>query len=94
MNKLKLILPLLAFVMAIGMSFAFVGTTGEDYYVAGYVTINGEDYLVDANCNSQTQQDCRVQIQGLQGTFIVYNPDTGAPLKSNAPTVVIADPRP
>ncbi|MEH6681053.1 MAG: DUF6520 family protein [Sediminicola sp.] len=94
MKKFKFILPLLAFVMAIGMSFAFVGTAGEDYYVAGYVTIDGQDYDVNVDCDLQTQQNCVVQIDGLSGEFTVYDPVTDEPLKSASPINSIPDPRP
>jgi len=93
MKTLKVILPMLAILFAIGLSFAFVNATGEDYYVAGYVLINGQPYDVDANCNSQSEENCKVRIQGLEGEFIVYGPND-QPLKSSAPTLEIDDPRP
>lgn len=42
MKKLKMILPMLAFVLAIGMSFAFVKTSAEkDYYATKYIQVPG-----------------------------------------------------
>lgn len=92
MRNLKSILPMLAFVLAIGMSFAFVNATGEDYYEDGVVIIGGDPYTVDVNCNSQSQNECQVEIEGL-GTFTVYHPDTLEALKSDGDIQTIPDPR-
>tara|TARA_R110000868_G_scaffold185635_1_gene427630 strand:+ start:286 stop:570 length:285 start_codon:yes stop_codon:yes gene_type:complete len=94
MKKLKLILPMLAFVFAIALSFAFVNATADDFYATGYVIIEGQPYDVDTNCNSQSTSDCKVRIENLSGTFIVYDSETDEPLKSNAPIQTIDDPRP
>ena len=68
MKNLKLMLPMMAFIMAIGMSFAF----------------NNSDYLlaeeVNANCNGETF-NCRIQLTDQSGdpipneVYQVYGPD-------------------
>lgn len=94
MFKLKFILPMFAFVLAIGMSFAFTNATGDGYYDSGYVIIGNDQYPVDFVCNLQSDENCTVKIEGLEGEFIVYDALTGDPLKSNSPTTTIPDPRP
>lgn len=94
MKKLKLILPMLAIIFAIGMSFAFVNSTPEDYYVSGYVLIDNEPYPVEVNCNLQTQDDCLVEIEGLPDEFQVFDPLTGQPIKNGTGIIYqINDPR-
>jgi len=53
MKKLKLILPMLAFIFAIALSFAFVNATADDFYATGYVIIEGQPYDVDTNSNNR-----------------------------------------
>ena len=85
---------MLAFVLAIGMSFAFVSATGEDFYVSGYVIIDNEQYPVEVDCNLQSQQDCTVVIEGLSGEFTVFDPLTDQPLKDGTgEPYTIPDPR-
>lgn len=51
MRKLKMILPMLAFILAIGMSFAFVKTSAEkDYYATKYILVDGGWATVDVEC--------------------------------------------
>lgn len=93
MKKLKVILPMLAFVFAIGLSFAFVNATGEDYYIAGYIEINGVPYPVDVDCDLQNPLNCQVEIEGV-GTFQVLDIETGEPIKdSTGVPYSIPDPR-
>lgn len=54
MRKLKMILPMLAFILAIGMSFAFVKTSAEkDYYATKYIQVPGGWATIDVVCNPQ-----------------------------------------
>lgn len=63
MKKLKLILPMLAFIFAIGMSFAFVDATPEDYYATGFIQLDGTWYQVDVDCDSGLDE-CQVILEG------------------------------
>ncbi len=96
MRKLKLIFPMLAFLLAIGLSFAFVNATAEDYYTAGFIQMGTTWYPVDVNCEQNSQYECRVQIEGEPETYEVHSaPNETAPtLKSASPNAkVIQDPR-
>tara|TARA_R110002020_G_scaffold41194_1_gene121474 strand:+ start:28366 stop:28653 length:288 start_codon:yes stop_codon:yes gene_type:complete len=95
MNKLKLILPLLAFVMAIGLSFAFVSNTAEDYYATGFIQIGTAWYQVDVACEESAAYPCIAQIEGETQQYIVYaDRSTETPLESGTPDVkVVDDPR-
>ncbi|MEH6680318.1 MAG: DUF6520 family protein [Sediminicola sp.] len=75
MNKLKFILPLLAFVMAIGLSFAFADTDGtKDYYATKYILVPGGWATIDVEC-PQDNQDCTVTFAGdpSANEYRVYN---------------------
>lgn len=64
--KTKFLLPVLAIIFAIGMSFAFVNATGENYYASGFVEIDGDPYPVGVNCDEPNSEEaCLVNIQGL-----------------------------
>ncbi len=96
MKKLQLILPMLAFIFAIGMSFAFVEATAEDYYATGFIELDDTWYEVDVDCETGSN-DCEAEIQGEPGeTYPVHTqPSTTSPLLES-PTQdskVIPDPR-
>ena len=95
MRNLKTILPMLAFVLAIGMSFAFVNATGEDYYATGYIELDNQWYGVNVDCTVE-DENCKVILQGdaTQFEHPVYDAPDGALLEDgnvNAP--IIPDPR-
>ena len=82
MKKLKFILPVVAFVMAVGLSFAF---NTENYQTEPEaVNISGNLFGVDANCEGGAFT-CRVQLLDTSGNPIPgavypvfgYNADTG-----------------
>ena len=96
MKKLKLILPMMAFIFVIALSFAFVNTTADDYYATGFIKIGTTWYPVDVDCQQNEQNDCLAQIEGEPETYEVHNgPSETAPvLKSASPAPkVIDDPR-
>lgn len=95
MKKFKFILPMLAFIMAIGMSFAFVNASGEDLYASGTIFIDGNPYAVEVNCSSG-EENCLVTLEGDETETEYQVLDSmGNPLKSVAPApVLIEDPRP
>ena len=96
MKKLKLILPMMAFVFAIALSFAFVNTTAEDYYTTGFIKIDSTWYPVDVDCSQNEQNDCLAQIEGESETYEVHNgPSETAPILKSASLApkVIEDPR-
>lgn len=87
---------MLAFVLAIGMSFAFTSANEDDYYAAGYIQLDGQWYTVNVNCESSSDFDCMVQIQGEQKPYAIHTQkDVSSPtLKSENPTpTLIPDPR-
>lgn len=95
--KTKILLPVLAIVLAIGMSFAFVNATEEDYYASGFIQIGTEWHPVDVNCNGSSY-DCKVQISGSSTEYLVYSTSNPGPLdkplKSSTQTPeIIPDPR-
>ncbi len=86
---------MLAFVTAIGLSFAFVDTTAEDYYATGFIQIGSSWYQVDVDCN-EPGNTCLARISGETPVYTVYSaPNTSsAPLQSATPGIkVIPDPR-
>ena len=57
MKKFKFILPMLAFIMAIGMSFAFVNTNAEEnYYATKYIQVPGGWATIDVECEPQSDE--------------------------------------
>ncbi|WP_262707163.1 DUF6520 family protein [Arenibacter aquaticus] len=95
MKKLKLILPMLAFVFAIALSFAFVSTTSEDYYATGFIQIGTTWYEVDMDC-SPGEELCKVTLEGdeTETKYQVYDDENGNPLESTSPfPEEIPDPR-
>ena len=96
MRKLKMILPMLAFILAIGMSFAFVKDTPKDFYTAGYIQIDSIWYPIDVVCDDPGPYFCVVKIENETQTYFVYpTPSITAPrITSDSPILkVINDPR-
>lgn len=96
MKSFKLMLPMLAFVLAIGAAFAFTSSTEVDFYANGYIQIDGMWHQVEVDCEQQAAFDCVVQIEGEpEETYQVYaEENTSTPLKGTAPVPkVISDPR-
>ena len=95
MFKLKFVLPMLAFVLAIGMSFAFTNATEDDYYATGFIQLEGTWYQVDVNC-STGDKACYATLNGDENEVEhqVYDAPNGVPLKNitDDPTE-IPDPR-
>lgn len=74
MRNLKTILPMLAFVLAIGMSFAFVSE--DDAYFTAYVNDAGTWTAVNVNC-PDGNNNCTIQFvdkdgNALSGILDVY----------------------
>jgi len=99
MSKIKFVLPMLAFVLAIGMSFAF--TANEDVVMDDQaVLINGVAYRADTNCEG-ISHNCEIQLTDENGTplegevYQVFGLDSDGqytiPLKSDSdePTEVV-----
>jgi|SRR5690606_3751777 len=96
MSKIKFVLPMLAFVLAIGMSFAFTSATEEGFYSIGYIELDGQWYEVNVDCQTTSDYKCEVQIMGeTQPNSVHTQPDAASPfLESNTLTPkVITDPR-
>lgn len=96
MRKLKVILPMLAFILAIGMSFAFVKATPKDFYVSGYIQIDSIWYPVNVDCGDPGDFECIVIIQGEIMAYEVHTaPSITSPrITSDSPILkVINDPR-
>ncbi|EID71680.1 DUF6520 family protein [Imtechella halotolerans] len=75
MKKLKMILPMLAFVLAIGMSFAFVKTSAEkDYYATKYIQVPGGWATITVDCDPKNDE-CLVKFSNdpLETEFRVYD---------------------
>ena len=72
MKKFKVILPMLAFVLAIGISFAFVNTSAEkDYYATGYIQVPGGWATITVDCPDGSD-DCLVKFQNDPTIYQVY----------------------
>lgn len=96
MKKLKMILPMLAFVLAIGVSFAFVNTTPEDFYATGYIQVDSIWYPVNVDCQRTENFNCLAQIEGEAELYDVHNSasETAPILKSaSSEPKMINDPR-
>ncbi|HTN68290.1 MAG TPA: DUF6520 family protein [Gelidibacter sp.] len=74
MRKLKMILPMLAFILAIGVSFAYVKTSAEkDYYATKYIYVPGGWATIDVEC-PRKNNECTVVFSGdPQLEYRVYN---------------------
>lgn len=59
MSKIKFVLPMLAFVLAIGMSFAFTNANEEDSSQA--IIVHGVAYEANVNCGGQSE-NCMIQL--------------------------------
>lgn len=96
MRKLKMILPMLAFILAIGMSFAFVKDTPKDFYATGYIQIDSIWYPVDVDCGDPGIFFCEVIFEGAERSYYVHAaPSITAPrFSSDSPDFKpISDPR-
>jgi len=62
MKNLKFILPMLAFVLAIGMSFAFVGTVDPQFDYVDTGDPNNPLAIPETECITGTQFSCEVQL--------------------------------
>lgn len=96
MRKLKMILPMLAFILAIGMSFAFVKATPKDFYATGYIQIDSIWYLVDVDCGNPGESFCSVIFEGAEEPYDVHTaPSITAPrITTDSPGFkTISDPR-
>ncbi|MCM4162417.1 MULTISPECIES: DUF6520 family protein [unclassified Arenibacter] len=87
MKKLKLILPLLAFVFAIALSFAFVDKSADkDYYATKYILVQAPNgwATIDVECTPDNAE-CEVEFSEEPGTkYRVYDEkDTSKPTEGN-----------
>lgn len=76
MKKLKMILPMFAFILAIGMSFAFVETSAEkDYYATKFIQVSGGWATINVECGNQQDEDCLVRFSDdpSEAEYNVYN---------------------
>ncbi|MDX1365730.1 MAG: DUF6520 family protein [Arenibacter latericius] len=96
MKKLKIILPMLAFVLAVGMSFAFVNTTAEDYYATKFILVDGVWTAIEVECNPLNDACTVMYTQDpQQREFIVYNSqNTGDPAEGDGQVIMISSPLP
>lgn len=94
MKKLKMILPMLAFILAIGMSFAFVGTTsGKDYYTEKFILVEAPNgwATIDVECSPENDK-CIVKFSDdlFQTEYRVYDEkDLTKPSAGNGQTKVL-----
>ncbi|WP_335965128.1 DUF6520 family protein [Galbibacter sp. PAP.153] len=97
MKNLKLMLPMLAFIMAIGMSFAFVNkASDENLYATKYVLLDPSDpsnpeswAAIEIECGAGPQ-NCTVTYQPSGETFEVYDtPSLNNRAESNTEVVTI-----
>ncbi|WMQ62098.1 DUF6520 family protein [Imtechella halotolerans] len=94
MKKLRMILPMLAFVLAIGMSFAYV--KADLAVIQGYIeTSPGVWESVDVNCINGNKE-CRVVFSSDPNTvYMVYpvqNPgEDDKPLTSSSLDPIVLD---
>lgn len=96
MKKLKMILPMLAFVLAIGVSFAFVETNAEkDYYATKYIQVPGGWATINVECDPQ-RKECMVRFTDNPNLeYEVYNSkSTHDPAEGNGLSVLINGPVP
>lgn len=98
MKKLKMILPMLAFVLAIGVSFAYVGTTSEkDYYTEKFILVEAPNgwAAIDVECAPQNDE-CTVIFSGdPQSEYRVYNSkNLGDPAEGDGQSILLNGPVP
>ncbi len=91
MKYLKMILPMMAIIFAIGLTFATVNPEPEpempesESYALMYVNIDGDWHEIEVDCETGTS-DCLVIFTDApsEGTFQVYNSqDLGDPAKGS-----------
>lgn len=91
MRKLKMILPMLAFILAIGMSFAYVRTSAEkDYYATKYIQVPGGWATIDVECNPKDDK-CMVRFSNTPHVeYRVYDfKNLNFPANGNGTTILI-----
>lgn len=82
MRNSKFLMPVLAFVMAVGMAF----TTNEDVQSNGWIVINGVPTQLDDDPCTGSGNICEVRFDNdpLQRNFRVYTDETLETLKSSS----------
>lgn len=85
MKNLKLVLPMLAFVLAIGLSFAFADA--NEAVVQGYYEASpGNWQAVNVDCEGSS--DCKIRFLPDPTIYKVYaTPDTSQPLDGSGEVV-------
>lgn len=87
---------MLAFVLAIGMSFAFTNATEYDYYATGFIKLeDGNWYSVNVDCQG-IENNCEVNILGQDPatTYQVFDTPNGNLMKTSSTDIpTILDPR-
>ncbi|MBO3100262.1 DUF6520 family protein [Gelidibacter pelagius] len=89
MKKLKMILPMLAFVMAVGLSFGFVDTTVSPEN--GYIYKDSAWQQVDVMCGTGSQ-DCRVKFSPNGEVYQVFDADLTTPRSGNSEEAILITP--
>ena len=86
MKKLKMILPMLAFIFAIGLAFAF--TNSDEEANKDYIQRNGQwEAITEVDCGTGTQP-CEVTVGG-DGPFDVYDEKNLSTKKKGDGTLII-----
>lgn len=93
MKNLKLVLPMLAFVLAIGLSFAFVNTTEDkDTFATKFILVEEPNgwATITVNCDPQ-MQDCTVRYSDdLSTVYTVYDTKSQSdPAEGNGTVITI-----
>ncbi len=85
MKKLKLILPMLAFIFAIALSFAFVETEAD--YNNDFIHLGGDSWLPipEVNC-AEGDETCTVQRTEGGQIYDVYDEEDLSTLKESDST--------
>ncbi|QLE01993.1 hypothetical protein HX109_10670 [Galbibacter sp. BG1] len=89
MKNLKLMLPMLAFILAIGMSFAFVNISDDPS--TDYIIRNGvfEPLNLELDCGPGTAP-CEVQFEGETQKYQVYDDDNiSSPKQGNGSLIIL-----
>ncbi|MDL5513246.1 DUF6520 family protein [Arenibacter sp. M-2] len=74
MKKLKLILPMLAFIFAIALSFAFENATEEVDYATKYVRVGSNWHAIEVDCGLGSSQCVVIFTEDTSETpYQVYN---------------------
>ena len=94
MKKLKVILPMLAIIFAIGLTFASVSPkTDPNVQANDYVLINGNWRAIDETPCQAGDETCRVQFGENGPVYDVYDEmDTSTLKESDSEDPIILDP--